>query len=204
MKVGLPMYGVANVYGLWPLVQRTLIVSLGDPKALGLYAVASMAENAMKTVSSSISNVMYPSMTSKWGAGSSVKAVLNLAAQPLLISIGVFSVFVPIGWYVLPIFVEYFLPNYILGISAAQWMLVAGFLGVFLVLANIYNVLKRQRQRLIMFTSGIVAWLISVIMINSLYGFKLMIFPLSMVIAHVVMILVMGYHIKGFLKMNKC
>lgn len=204
MKVGLPMYGVANVYGLWPLVQRTLIVSLGGPKALGLFAIASMTENAMKTVSSSISNVMYPTMTSQWGAGSSVKDVLRLAAQPLIISLVVFTFLIPVGWYLLPIFVNNFLPNYVSGTDAAQWMLVVGFLGLFLVLANIYNVLQRQRQRLIMYVSGIGAWIISVLLINWSYGFELIIFPISMIIAYVVMITIMVYHIKGFNKIKNC
>lgn len=204
IKVGLPMYGVANIYGLWPLVQRTLIVGIGGPKALGLFAVASMTENAMKTVSSSISSVMYPTMTSKWGTGHSVKDVLQLAAQPLMISVGLFAVLVPIGWHLLPIFVHYFLPNYVIGIEAAQWMLIVGFLGILLVLANIYNVLQKQRQRLIMYVSGIGIWIISVITISSLYGFKLKIFPISMIISYVVMIIIMAYHIKEFSKIKNC
>lgn len=204
MNVGLPMFGVANVYDLWPLVQRTLIVSLGGTKALGLYAIASITENVMKTVSSSISNVMYPTMTSKWGAGFSVKDVLRLAAQPLMISVGLFAVLIPIGWYLLPMFVHHFLPNYVIGIEAAQWMLIVGYFGIFLVLSNIYNVLQKQRQRLIIYVSGIGVWIISVLSIYLLYGFELKIFPISMIIAYVVMIIIMIYHIRGFLKIENC
>ena len=202
MKVGLPMYGVANIYGLWPLVQRTLIVSLGGSKALGLFAIVYMVQGTLQTVSSSVSNVLYPNMTSQWGEGANVKEIVRQLVRPLLFISVVFILILPIGWNLLPWFINSFLPNYSESITAAQYMLLVGFLGIFMVLSNIYNVVQKQRQRLIMYLSGIFGWLLTIFVLYSHYGFRLFIFPMGIISAYIIMIGITLFHIKSYLHLR--
>lgn len=202
MRVGLPMYGVANIYGLWPLLQRTIVVSLGGPKALGLFALATMVEGAMKTVSSSISSVIYPTMAAQWGTGATVKLLVKSARRPIIMASGIFFISIPFAWWILPIFVESVLPNYMEGVNAAQWMLLVGFLGLFTVFGNIYNVIKNQKDRLKMFILGISGWAVTVVVIYYIQGYSLVIFPKAMVVAYLIMLAVNAFHIKRDLELN--
>jgi O-antigen/teichoic acid export membrane protein len=196
MNLGLPMFGVANIYSLWPLVQRTLIISLGGTKSLGLFALAVMVENAMKTVSNSMSSVVYPAMASKWGEGATVREVIQLVIKPITLGFVLFAFAVPVGWWLLPIFVDSFIPNYREGVEAAQWMLLVGLLSLTNVFSNIYNVIKNQKDRLKVFISGIGMWGIMLGILFFFKGFSLMIFPQSMLAAYAAMMLLNFLHLR--------
>jgi O-antigen/teichoic acid export membrane protein len=202
LNVGFPMYGIACVYTLWPVIQRTMILLLGGTKYLGLFALAVIIENSMKTVTNSISSVIYPTMTIAWGKGNSVNSLLKLTVKPVAMTSAMLLIVVPAAWLLLPKAVEIFLPNYVEGIYAAQWMLLVGFIGVFSVFSNIYNVIKQQRDRLISYISGILGWMLSVFVLYHLSGLSLDIFPKAMVIALVIMLIVNLFHIKKYQKVN--
>lgn len=202
MKVGLPMYAVASIYSLWPTVQRTLILALGGSTALGLFAIATMVQGGMKALSSGLSSVMYPTMVGLWGAGNSVKYIILRVMKPFLIVVVLLLVFVPIAWVLLPILVQKVLPNYNEGIDTAQWMLVVGFLSAFLVFSNFYNMIKNQRDRLIMYLSGIAGWGASVYLLFRTQGYALSIFPRAMIVAHLIMIGLTFYHIRQSLHLK--
>lgn len=194
-KLGLPMYGVANVYSLWPLIQRTLILTLGGKGALGLFALATMVEAAAKTVSNSMNVVMYPTMATAWGRGYSVGQIFQVVLKPFGLALIFYLVVIPVGWYLLPAFVDGFIPNYKEGVEAAQWMLVVGGLSLTGAYANVYNVVKDQKNRLINYLSGIFTWLICVLILYDIRGFQLVIFVQSMVAALVVMMILNFWYV---------
>ena len=202
MKLGLPMFGEANVYGLWPTMQRTLILALGGTKALGLFALAVMVENSMNTVTNSMNSVIYPTMATKWGKGGTVSEVIKLILKPFGLGIMLFALALPLGWYLLPIFVESFIPNYIEGVGVAQLMLFVGLLGLGNVFSNIYNVIKNQADRLKVFLSGILVWFFVVSLDYYLSGFSLLIFPKAMIAAYLVMSAYNFFHIRKIWAFN--
>lgn len=188
IKVGTPMYIVANVYSLWPVIQKTVIVSLGGTKALGLFAIAIITENSMKTISASLSSVTYPAMSTGWGQGYTINELLKkFVLKPFILFSGIFLLSIPIWWYLLPLVIEKFLPNYTAGIEAAQWMLLAGFMGFLNVFSNMYNVMKKQKERFISYLSAIISWLLAVSLLYTFNGFSLVIFPQAMVCGMAIM-----------------
>lgn len=195
-KVGLPMYAVASIIGLWPLLQRTLVVFLGGPKALGLFTLATLTEGSMKSVNNSLSNVIYPTMSKEWGKGGDLSKIVKLALKPFLTTFIVLVLLIPFGWWLIPIIVEEILPKYIEGIIAAQWMLIVGCLGVFNVYGNVYNVVKDQKNRLVSYICAVLFWLLTVWILYKLNGFDLSIFPKAMVIGYLVMIFFNMFYIK--------
>ena len=197
IKLGLPMYGVASVYGLWPLIQRTLILSMGGTTALGLFSIATMVEAGMKTVSGSLSSVMYPTMTTQWGKGLKLNQIMKKLKKPFGLSFILLAAVIPVGWWLLPFFIELLLPNYIEGIVAAQWMLLVGLLSLANVFSNVYNIVKDQKNRLICYLSGFTVWAVSVFGLKLVNGFTLEIFPQAMIPALIIMALL------NFLYINK-
>jgi O-antigen/teichoic acid export membrane protein len=178
------------------------VLTLGGTKALGLFALAVMVENSMNTVGNSMNSVIYPTMTQAWGKGATVSAVIKLIFKPFILILALFVVALPLGWYLLPIFIESFIPNYMEGIEVSQWMLFVGLLGLGNVFSNIYNVTKNQTDRLKVFISGIVIWFVVVLLDYYISGFSLLIFPKAMIAGYLVMSTYNFIHIRKIWTLN--
>ena len=182
------MYLVTNVYSLWPTLQKTVILLLGGPISLGYYMIANVVESGLATVSGSIGSVTYATMANQWGQGKNLEQLFKLALKPVVLGALLFAVVIPIGWMVLPYFVTQLMPNYTGGIVAAQWMMVAGFISLFNVWTNIYNVVNHQKHKLYSFLCGMAGWLLSLGLLYNLKGFSLEIFPQAMALGFFVIL----------------
>lgn len=200
-KVGFPMFSVANIYGLWPIFQKTLIVLLGGPKFLGLFVLANMVQSSSKQVSASISSVLYPKMSIKWGEDKSIDSLLKIIKKPVLIFFIILMPLFLIAWYLIPYFVINFLVNYTEGIKAAQWTLVLGILSILFVYTTIYNVIKEQKDRLISFIIGILVWLLFIFIQYYLLGFSLEMFPKAMILGQLSILFMTMYNINKYKKL---
>ena len=158
IKTGLPMYSVSNIYGLWPTVQRTLILTQLGTTALGLYALANIVQNFLNTYSGAVSSVAFPKMSSAYGSGMSILNLLKIPLKLVLLVLGINLLILLIGWNLLPTLVESFLPNYSQGVEAAQWMLFVSLIGSLLIFSNVYMVIKKNQMRLISYLLGIMTW----------------------------------------------
>ena len=138
---GMPIYSVASIIGLWPTVQRTLIVSYLGTKGLGLYTLSIVLQNLLNTFNSSISNVSFPLMSKAYGKGASLLDLLKIPGRYFIISVIVYSIGATVGWYLIPIIVANYLPEYAEGIEAAQWMLLVSVVSSFSIFSNIYMVI---------------------------------------------------------------
>jgi len=197
-KLGFPMFLVTNIYSLWPLIQKTLILAFGGNVFLGLYVVATMVNSGFTTVTSAISNVTYASMARKWGNGGSLISLAQIMYKPIFLAVLLFLVVIPIGWLILPGFIDKFIPNYHDGILAGQWMLIAGFVSILNVSSGIYNVVNRQKERLITFLTGFVFWFLSLIILYKLKGFSLEIFPQALSLGYLTIFLLNINFIRKF------
>jgi hypothetical protein len=74
-------------------------------------------------------------------------------------------------------------------------MLVVGFIEVFNVLPVVYNVIQKQRDRLLSFLAGVSAWTIAVIGLVQIRGFELVVFPQAMLIGFLVMLIMNSIHL---------
>lgn len=162
-RVGMPIYFVANIYGLWPTFQRTIILSMLGTKGLGIYALANIVQGMLNTFNNSISSISFPKMSLAYGEGKSIIEVLKIPAKLVLVSLGIYSLILVVGWILLPPVVAFFLPNYTAGVEAAQWMFAVALVSSLGIFANIYMVIKKNHHRLISYSIGISVWLLYII-----------------------------------------
>lgn len=202
LHVGMPIYWVANVYSLWPVFQRTAVISCLGVRALGLYALALMVDNSMKIVSNTLASVTFPKMSFAWGKGVSFGELLRQSTKIILATFGLNTVLAVVGWLLLPLFVETFLPNYRDGIAAAQWMLLAGALSSFGVYSNVYMVVKRNTERLISYVAAMLVWAASLLILLQWRGPVLEIMPQSLLVAYAAMYLVNGWHFRKYVRID--
>lgn len=200
LRVGLPMFSVAKVYALWPIIQKTLIVAIGGPKSLGLFAIANMVEGSAKSIRSSIGSILYTKMVINWGEEHSVNELLKLIRKPVFTVIIILIPLFTIAWFIIPYLVTNFLENYIEGIVAGQWMLVASLFSILFVYTGVYNVIKEQMDRLYCYLTGIVTWGIVVLFLYNTYGFSIDIFPKGMIMGQLAIFIVTLYNINKYKK----
>lgn len=184
LKVGMPIYWVANIYSLWPIFARTLVGLIGGAKALGLYGMALMIETAMAIVTTSISTVVFPKMASTWGKTHRFRQVIDIALKPVLAGFFVNLLLIIGGWILLPFFIKTVVPNFTEGVTAARWSLIVGLLGIFSVFSNIYMVVQKNTLRLVGYLTGFVFWLSSLYIIYKTRGFAIEMFPQAMCFAY--------------------
>lgn len=157
-RVGGPIYSVSSIYGLWPTVQRTFVLTELGTRGLGIYALAGIVQVMLNTINNAISSMSFPQMSRAFGEGRTIKYIMSIPLKPLLISLMVYSVIMAVGWPLLPVLVERLLQNYVEGISAAQWMFAVALVSSFGVFSNIYLVLKRNHHRLVGYIMGVIVW----------------------------------------------
>lgn len=184
LKVGMPIYWVANIYSLWPIFQRTIVLYLGGVKYLGLYALALMVENAMKILTNTISSVSFPRMASAWGKENNFKNIIIIPFKTALAGFGINLILLFVGWWALPSFVQKVIPNFIGGIDAARWSLIVGLISIFSVFSNIYMIVQKNMHRMITYIVGFIIWLVTLFILKHYNGFSLVIFPQSMCLAY--------------------
>jgi len=166
-RVGMPIYFVANIYGLWPTFQRTIVLSMLGTKGLGIYALANIVQNMLGTFNNTIASISFPKMSLAFGQGKSIVEVFKIPAKLTMVSILIYTLILIVGWPLLPKIVALLLPNYIEGVEAAQWMFVVAVVSSLGIFSNIYMVIKKNHHRLISYSIGMTVW-ISYIMIHSI------------------------------------
>lgn len=203
LKVGMPIYFVANVYGLWPTFQRTLILSLLGAKGLGLYALANIVQGMLGTFNNAIASVSFPKMSLAYGQGASIKTLLKIPLSYFFISVGIYSFILLVGWPLFPYVVKWVLPNYEQGIEAAQWMFPVALVSSFGIFANLYMVIKKNHHRLISYTMGILVWFgfISLHSINAIAD--LVVFSQALLLGMIVIVVIDGFFFFSYLSKEK-
>lgn len=180
-KVGLPIFGVGQLYAWWLVLNSTLVLHYMGAEGLGLFQISILTLTTIEMLPKSLGQISYPKMVSDFGKNNSLSRLIKMIILPITWLIAVMVPIVFIGWWLLPHFIEIVLPNYIAGVSAAQWSLVAGFLISFSPMNNIFNVVKQQRTYGIAIVIGIFSYLLGLCLLFLSSGPYLEAFPQALI-----------------------
>ncbi|HAR97339.1 MAG TPA: hypothetical protein DCS11_00230 [Syntrophus sp. (in: bacteria)] len=155
VKIGLPMFAVGYLLGIFNVLDRTLILKFLGTDALGLYTPALMVSMAVLVLPTSIAQVFYPRMCLEYGRTGSGRPLLRLALVPQgLLAVGLLPLFAA-GWFLMDPFVRWMLPQYVGGIPAAQWMLVFIYFQCLTIPHLLFNVFHRMAALAILTVSSL-------------------------------------------------
>lgn len=202
-RVGIPIYFVANIYGLWPTFQRTMVLSMLGTKGLGIYALANIVQNMLSTFNSAISSISFPKMSMAYGQGKTRKQVLKMPFKLVIVSILIYSVTLLIGWPLLPKVVAVVLPNYMEGVAASQWMFVVALVSSLSVFSNIYMVFKKNHHRLISYSFGMLVWFLFIISHSITSVADLVVFSKALLLGYIAVNLCDGCFYYYYIKHDK-
>lgn len=181
---GLPIYISSQIYSWWGLLNLTLIFLLLNTKEYGVFQIAIIVSSATEIVVISINQIIYPRVAEKYGRLNSQKGLFFSLIRTSGILFCAILIISTVGWLITPWFVSNFLPNYMDGVPAAQWALLATIPLSIQPLVRLFFILKKTYLYMICTLSGMIIYLVQI------YGFQnrleLINFPKSLFVGRLV------------------
>ena len=145
VRIGLPIMLVGVLFALFTTVDRWVIVSVLDTRALGYYSLAIMALGAVTLFPTVLAQQFYPRMARAWGEREDWAEMGRLASRQGWLAFGSTLPIVVLGWLLAPPLIRAVLPAYVSGIGPMLITLAAPPLPFFgQGYANVLNVTDHQ------------------------------------------------------------
>ncbi len=125
-KVGFPIFGLVLLDSFSATADKLWLIKFSNLTQVGLYSFAFYALSTFSLFSASVASYIYPRMTYSYGQ-SNDKSILWKYVKKITLLL--FIVQIPIAiicYYLLPVIIETYFPEYILSIFAMQVLLFAG------------------------------------------------------------------------------
>jgi Membrane protein involved in the export of O-antigen and teichoic acid len=126
VRVGFPLLVSGYIWTLLMVVDQTYIVLYLGNEQLGLYTIARQCTAAFSVLPGAINSLLYPKAAACYGATGNVKSLKPFWWKSLILFIIVLVPTVLIGYFILPVFVDFVMPKYHGGIIVGQIALLSG------------------------------------------------------------------------------
>jgi O-antigen/teichoic acid export membrane protein len=166
LKIGAPIFVVGQIYAWWTVLDSTLVLKYTGIKGFGLYQLAIMASQAIGLLPLAVSQIVYPKMAEEYGRSGSLKNIIKIVLKPIMVTVVVIAPVVIVGWMTLPSLVEWLLPKYTDGTSAARWSMLSAAVMAVSPINNVFNVIKRQDLYLVAIVFGMAVYFIFLMLLN--------------------------------------
>jgi O-antigen/teichoic acid export membrane protein len=126
LKVGIPIFGLAYIQSIASTADKLFLLKYSSITDVGLYSFGFYALSVFTLFSASIASYIYPRMTYNYGQNNDKLILWTYAKKITLI---LFLIQIPlaiIGYYIIPVIITVYFPNYILSIVTMQILLFAG------------------------------------------------------------------------------
>ena len=200
MRVGLPIYITGQMYFLWGVADANLVLIFGGARQLGLYSLAGLVNSTFVMIPVSLTQVLFPMMTQRYGSTGRISELYRMAGAPSLMVFGLMLPLVAAAWFLIPPAVGWLVPKYVGGIAAAQWTLITALIMSFTPINNIFNIIRRNELYLIAIAAGLAVYAAALYLLVR-GGFRLEAFPQAMIAGKLTFV-AMGHYILGRLRLK--
>lgn len=146
IKTGVPLLINNLVWTVMTSVDKFVILYFMTTSDLGNYSVALLGFSTIVLIPQSISQVFYYKMSIVYGESKSIPKLIDMASEYTKVVSLFSSIAAIVGFYMLPIFINIFMPNYNEGTQAAQILIIGVALySTTMLFSNIFSVLKLNR-----------------------------------------------------------
>lgn len=179
LKIGAPIFFTGQVYGWWIVTDSAMVLKFAGIKGFGLYQLAYMVGQSFDVLPNALAQICYPRMAEEYGKSKSIDKILKIVHRPIfMLAISIIPV-VFLVWFVLPPLVQNFLPKYVDGVPAAQWMLCSAAVLSLSPVCDVFSVTKRLDLYLTAVVVGILIYAV-VLYLLIRHGVTLESFPQAM------------------------
>lgn len=144
LRIGAPIFGVGQMYVWWGVGMSTLVLTFAGTEGMGLYAMVTVASNAMELIPLAVGQVIYPRMSEQFGRSGSLHELLRIAGKPMLFTAAGMVPVIAVAWWLVGPAVRLVIPAYAEAVPAIQWVLLMAFVSSFAPINNAFNVVRRQ------------------------------------------------------------
>lgn len=144
---GLPLLINSLIWTLVQSVDKFVILGFLDTDALGVYSVPLMGFTTMVLIPQTISQVFYIKISHLYGANGDERELLEKASGYTSITAAISGGACILVFYIMPIFVQAFMPMYTDGTPATQILIVGvAIYSTTMIFGNIFSVLKLNKS----------------------------------------------------------
>lgn len=126
LKVGLPIFGLAYVEVFASTVDKILLVKFSDFKSVGIYSFAFYSFAFTTLFSSSLASYVYPKLTYKYGESKNKLLLWQSVKKLTLLLVSIQIPFGILGYFIIPVMVSSYFPQYAESTLPMQILLFAG------------------------------------------------------------------------------
>ncbi len=189
--IGLPIFGVGELYGLWSTIDATLVFGWLGKDGMGLYSMVIVVGSTMDLLPQAVSQVVYPRMAEQYGRTHRIAGLMGIAIKPMLVTFAGMIPLVIAGWFLAGPLTRGIAPKYVGGIAAAQWALLPPLALAFAPIYTTYLVVNRMFLYAAAVVFGMAAYFVALLWLTR-NGAELTAFPQAMLIGRIVYVVV-GY-----------
>ncbi|OQX24290.1 MAG: hypothetical protein BWK80_21570 [Desulfobacteraceae bacterium IS3] len=161
-KTGFPIMLAGVAYGIMTTVDRMAILKYLGKEQMGYYSLSVMAAGMLLLLPMTVSQIIYPRMSRKFGETRQIESLKPLIYRPAIHLMWIMAIILIGVYFILPPLIRYFLPEYVKGIASLKIMIVGVyFLSLVGGFANFLNTVGLQNIYLsIQFIAIIIAALL--------------------------------------------
>ena len=150
IRTGLPLLINSLVWTVMASVDKFVILFFMTTEDLGIYSVPLMGFSTMVIIPQTISQIFYYRISKLYGETNSTDVLIEQCNKYTVLTSQLTGITVIMAFYILPIFVRLFMPNYSSGIVPAQILIMGvAIYSATMLYSNIFSVLRLNKDLLI-------------------------------------------------------
>ena len=142
---GLPLFINGLIWTAVNTIDKFVILAFIDTEALGIYGIAQNAFSYMVLIPTAMSQMFYVKMGKIYGATNDEKKLSEIALRYTLVLAAITSTIALVAYYMLPILVDKFMPNYSSGVPSSQILILGlSIYAATMINGNILTIMKKN------------------------------------------------------------
>ena len=143
LVVGLPIFGVGQLYAWWTPLNNTIVwLSAGDV-ALGLYTMVLTANTALEAIPQALTQVLYPRMAEHFGRHERPRDLIAMALKPTFATAFGMAMIALAAWWLVEPVTRLVAPKYVAAVPAIRWSLLCPIVASFNPVNSVFIVTRR-------------------------------------------------------------
>ena len=127
LKTGIPIFALAYLEATALTSDKVWLTKFSTISNVGLYTFSLYALNLFMTFATSVANYIYPRMTFEYGKTGSKMQLWKQVKKITFVLASLQLPFVIVGFFIIPIAINRFFPNYSLSAEVMQLLIIAGY-----------------------------------------------------------------------------
>lgn len=153
LKVGFPIMIAGYLWSIFMVADVTFLSMFYSNVEVGLYNIATLSTTAIMVIPNALNTLLYPKASAIFAKTDKPSSLRPFCIKSICAFALVLTPIVLLGYFLLPYFVEIFMPNYIGGVKVGQIAILSGLTFIYAGPSVVFGTLKKNIPSLLMISS---------------------------------------------------